>query len=199
MTATGVNKVLLISGHPRLDNSLANRMILADLEAKLGATLTVRRLDVLYPDGRIDIAAEQAALIEADTIVWQFPLYWYALPALMKAWVDEVLLYGFAHGQAGDKLQGKGLILSFTAGAPGEAYAVGQRMNRPIEEFVHPLHQTALLCGLDWQTPVYSTGMTLFPDIHGPEDRAKVIVRAHDHADELIARIYSSTALRQAT
>ena len=130
MVAIDMNKVLLISGHPRLDSSLANRMILADLEAKMDAPLTVRRLDTLYPDRRIDIAAEQAALMEADTIIWQFPMHWYALPALMKEWVDEVLSYGFAHGATGDKLRGKRLILSFTAGAPGETYAVGQRMKR---------------------------------------------------------------------
>ena len=198
MVAIDMNKVLLISGHPRLDSSLANRMILADLEAKMDAPLTVRRLDTLYPDRRIDIAAEQAALMEADTIIWQFPMHWYALPALMKEWVDEVLSYGFAHGATGDKLRGKRLILSFTAGAPGETYAVGQRMNRPIEDFLHPLHQTALLCGMDWQTPVYSTGMTLFPGIHGPEDRARVEARAHDHADELMARICGAGVVQQA-
>lgn len=114
-TATETPKVLLISGHPRLDSSLANRTIIADLEARLGPSLAVRRLDALYSSNPIDVAAEQAALIEADTIIWQFPMYWYALPALMKAWVDEVLLHGFAHGATGNRLHGKRLIVSFTA------------------------------------------------------------------------------------
>ena len=198
MHTNGTSKVLLISGHPRLESSLSNRMILADLEEKLGSSLAVRRLDALYFDRPIDVAAEQAALVEADTIIWQFPLYWYALPALMKAWVDDVLLYGFAHGATGDKLRGKRLILSFTAGAPGDTYGHGQRMNHPIEDFLLPMKQTALLCGMEWQEPIYSTGMTLFPGIHGPEDRDRVEARAHDHADELIASLCPGVTMQQA-
>lgn len=180
-----MSKVLVISGHPDLDASFANRIILEDLQAEFGPSIEVRRLDRLYPDFRIDVAAEQKALIEADIIVWQFPLYWYALPALMKKWVDDVLVRGFAHGSSGSKLRGKKLVASFTTGADGKAYAHGQPMNFTVAEFLPPLQQTALLCGMEWRNPTYSNGMIYIPGVSGDTERAMVEARAHNHAHKL--------------
>lgn len=28
---------------------------------------------------------------------FQFPLYWFSMPAIMKGWIDRVLVQGFAH------------------------------------------------------------------------------------------------------
>lgn len=182
-----MSKVLIISGHPNLEQSLANRTILRDLADEAGITVETRYLDRLYPDFKVDVAAEQAALVTADIIVWQFPFHWYALPALLKKWVDDVLVFGFAHGVGGDKLNGKKLILSFTTGAPEAAYAHGQPMNYTVDEFLPPLRQTANLCGMEWQEPVYSAGMMFIPGVSSAADRANVEARAHNHADRLAA------------
>ena len=107
----------------------------------------------------------------------------------MKKWVDDVLLRGFAYATGGDRLKGKPLILSFTTGAPTAAYAHGQPMNYTIEEFLPPLRQTAMLCGMDLQPPVHSSGMTFIPGVGSDDDRATVEARAHNHADRLIAAL----------
>lgn len=192
-----MTKVLIISGHPDLENSLANRTILGDVQDAPGLEIELRRLDQLYPDFRIDVAAEQAALVAADIIVWQLPLHWYALPALLKKWVDDVLIFGFAHGYGGDKLHGKPLILSFTTGSPVEAYARGKPQNYTIDEFMPPQRQTAVLCGMDWQSPIYSNGMMFIPGVSTEGDRANVEARAHNHAHRLIEAL-QSLALRKA-
>ena len=70
---TDLTNILLISGHPDLAHSFANKTIVETLQGQLGDAIRVRRLDVLYPDYRIDVPAEQQALLEADVIVWQFP------------------------------------------------------------------------------------------------------------------------------
>lgn len=181
-----MTNVLIISGHPDLESSLANRIILDDLRDLPGLTIRQRRLSQLYPDYRIDVAAEQAALVKADILVWQFPFHWYALPALMKKWVDDVLVFGFAHGVGGDKLHGKPLIQSFTTGAPAEAYAPGKPMDHRIEEFLPPQRQTAALCGMVYQQPIHSSGMMFVPGVSSDADRARVEARAHDHAERLI-------------
>lgn len=192
-----MTRLLIISGHPDLDHSLANRTILSDLQDLPGFQVEQRRLDRLYPDFRIDVAAEQAALVQADIIVWQFPLHWYALPALLKKWVDDVLVFGFAHGTGGDKLHGKVLIQSFTTGAPAEAYAHGKPMNFTIEEFLPPQRQTAALCGMEYRSPIHSSAMMFIPGVSSDADRANVEARAHNHADRLIAAL-RNLSLRQA-
>jgi NAD(P)H dehydrogenase (quinone) len=45
-----------------------------------------------------DIAGEQAKLRWADAVIFQFPLWWFSMPAIMKGWFDRVYAYGFAYG-----------------------------------------------------------------------------------------------------
>src|SRR5690606_4442214 len=45
-----------------------------------------------------DITAEQERLLAADTLILQFPLWWFSMPAIMKGWVDRVFTNGFGYG-----------------------------------------------------------------------------------------------------
>ncbi|EMR6442847.1 NAD(P)H-dependent oxidoreductase, partial [Klebsiella pneumoniae] len=45
-----------------------------------------------------DIVAEQEKLLWADTVIFQFPLWWFSMPAIMKGWIDRVYAWGFAYG-----------------------------------------------------------------------------------------------------
>lgn len=183
-----MKNVLLISGHPNLEQSLANRTIINTLMQKL-PEMQVRRLDVLYPDFEINVAAEQAALVAANVIIWQFPLHWYSFPALMKKWLDDTHVFGFAHGTGGDKLRGKPLFLSFTTGAAAEQYTYEGAMNYPMQDFIPALRQTVLLCGMDYQEPVYSHGMMYIPNVSPDEQRTAVISKAQVHAEKLAKQI----------
>ena len=180
--------VLIISGHPDLKRSVANRLILEKMETEFPGA-RVRRLDTLYPDGKIDVPAEQQALREADVIVWQFPLYWYALPALMKKWLDDTFTHGFSHGSKGTALRGKKLILSFTAGAPAAAYTHEGFMGRTIEEIIAPLGVCAKLTGLLLQPAVWSAGISYVPGDADPERTAAAQAIARGHAARLAEAI----------
>ena len=43
-----------------------------------------------------DVRAEIDKLLWADALILQFPLWWFAMPAILKGWVDRVFAYGFA-------------------------------------------------------------------------------------------------------
>ncbi|XP_047414559.1 ribosyldihydronicotinamide dehydrogenase [quinone] isoform X2 [Sciurus carolinensis] len=43
-----------------------------------------------------DITDEQKKVQEADLVIFQFPLYWFTVPAILKGWMDRVLCQGFA-------------------------------------------------------------------------------------------------------
>lgn len=45
-----------------------------------------------------EIQAEVEKLRRADVIVFQFPMYWLSVPAILKGWFDRVLVPGFAFG-----------------------------------------------------------------------------------------------------
>lgn len=186
-----MKRVLLVSGHPDLEASHTNRVIIEKLVAQM-PEVSVRRLDRLYPDYRIDVAVEQQALLDADVVVLQFPFYWYSVPALMKKWIDDVFSYGFAYGSTGDKLHGKDLLLSITIGGPEEAYSpLGSNHFSP-QQLLRPLEQTAYLSGMRFGTPVVTHRMVYIPGVYNTLDA--VLERAGDHAVRLSAALLELAA-----
>ncbi|HHA2861470.1 TPA: NAD(P)H-dependent oxidoreductase [Stenotrophomonas maltophilia] len=49
-----------------------------------------------------DVAAEQARLEAADTLVLVYPLYWWSFPALLKGWIDRVFTQDWAYQDGAD-------------------------------------------------------------------------------------------------
>ena len=188
-----MNKVLVISGHPNLEESYTNAVILDELQRRVEG-VKIHQLASLYPDFRFDIEAEQAALVAADTIVFQFPFYWYSMPGIMKLWMDEVLTFNFAYGPEGDKLKGKNLVLSFTIGGPKQSYHPLGYNHFSIEQLLTPIEQTAYLAGLNYHPPIYSHGMIYIPEVYNT--REAVEARAREQADRLIQTLQTLTDAR---
>ncbi|MFE0648472.1 NAD(P)H-dependent oxidoreductase [Streptomyces sp. NPDC059534] len=102
-----------------------------------------------------DVVAEQQKLLWADTVILQFPLWWYSMPAILKGWVDRVFTYHFAYGvgehsttKYGDRfgegtLAGRKALLSVTAGGPQSHYAA-RGINGPIDDLLFPIHHGIL-------------------------------------------------------
>ena len=73
-----------------------------------------------------DIQREMEKVQWCDLMIWQFPLWWFSVPAILKGWVDRVFAMGRAYGQgrAYEKgiFGGKRAMLSITTGGAGEAF-----------------------------------------------------------------------------
>jgi putative NADPH-quinone reductase len=148
-----MTRTLILLAHPRYATSSANR-------ALLDAAATVPGVEVadlygLYPDGRIDTDAEVARLLAADRIVLQFPVQWYATPALLKEWQDAVLtrMFYIAPETEGAKLAGRPLLVAVTAGNVPEAYGPNGMNLFSMAELLAPLRAMANRCGLRWAEP----------------------------------------------
>src|SRR5687767_15051633 len=44
-----------------------------------------------------DVTSEQQKVLSADAVIFQFPLWWYGMPAILKGWIDRVWAYGLAY------------------------------------------------------------------------------------------------------
>jgi glutathione-regulated potassium-efflux system ancillary protein KefG len=117
------------------------------------AGLVVRDLYELYPDFYVDVELEQQLLRQADLIIFQHPIYWYSAPALLKQWLDAVLLPGFAFGTSERVLEGKSLISAVSTGHSARSYTLGGYDGWTIEEFLRPFEQTARHCGMNYLPP----------------------------------------------
>ncbi|NOH93009.1 flavodoxin family protein [Vibrio sp. AIC-3] len=145
------NRVLVLFAHPSQHRSEANKPLFE--QAKRVDGVTCVDLYAEYPTFKISIDREQKRLLDHDIIIFQFPLYWYSTPAILKEWQDLVLEYGFAYGAEGNELQGKKLLCSITAGGKKDAYQSDGYNHFTIRELLHPIEQTASLCGMNYLAP----------------------------------------------
>ncbi len=102
-----------------------------------------------------DIKREQDKLMWADAVLFQFPFWWFSMPAIMKGWVERVYAYGLAYGVGehsdvrwGDRygegsFAGKRAMLIVTAGG-WESHYSPRGINGPIEDLLFPIHHGIL-------------------------------------------------------
>ncbi|EPY1010794.1 NAD(P)H-dependent oxidoreductase [Vibrio vulnificus] len=145
------NKVLVIYAHPSQHRSEVNAPLFAAAQAVDGVTCV--DLYAEYPQFDINIDKEQARLLEHDVIVFQFPLYWYSTPALLKEWQDLVLEYGFVYGTDGMALQDKLMLCVVSAGGKEEAYKAEGYNHFTIRQLLAPIEQMAALTSMHYLPP----------------------------------------------
>ena len=131
-------KILVIVTHPDLDKSVINKRWVAELK-KYPEVYTIHDLHKVYPDGNIDVLKEQKLVEQYDKIVFQFPLYWFNCPALLKKWLDEVLIHGWAYGsKSGYKVSGKKVALAMSVGVEEYEYNQGEKYRYTLEDLTRP-------------------------------------------------------------
>ena len=109
-----------------------------------------------------DVSQEIDKLKWCDLMIWQFPLWWFGVPAAIKGWVDRVFamgsLYGGGKVYATGVLKGKKALLSLTTGGPETTY-LKDGNNGDLMGILRPVHRGILqFVGFDVLAPqvVYS-------------------------------------------
>ncbi|XP_061618015.1 ribosyldihydronicotinamide dehydrogenase [quinone]-like [Phyllopteryx taeniolatus] len=112
-----------------------------------------------WEEGKLaaDITEEQLKLSEADLVIFQFPMYWFSLPAILKGWIDRVLTLGYAYSS--EKRYNCGIfkdkkaVLSFTTGSL-ESMFTANGINGDMNVTLWPLQNGILhYCGFQVLAP----------------------------------------------
>lgn len=132
-----------------------------------------------------DVAEQQRRLLWSDLVIFQFPLWWFGVPAILKGWFDRVLAMGFAYGGGRwfehGPLRPRRALLAMTAGAPRERYLEGNIFGG-IERVLYPIHVGTLnLVGIEVHAPFIAWAVARI----GPEARQRYLT---EYAERL-ARI----------
>ncbi|CCF17045.1 general stress protein 14 [Brevibacillus laterosporus GI-9] len=144
-------KTLVLVVHPNIESSRVNKKW---KDALLGVPgLTVHDLYEKYRNQPIDVEFEQQQLLSHDRIVFQFPLYWYSSPSLLKKWFDEVFTFGWAHGPGGTKLRGKEWVMAMSIGSPEHSYQASGYNLFSVSELTKPFQASANLVGMTYLAP----------------------------------------------
>ncbi|WP_442113993.1 NAD(P)H-dependent oxidoreductase [Pseudomonas sp. NUPR-001] len=101
-----------------------------------------QRLGVKSGSIAADIQQELDKLLWADLVVLNFPIFWFSAPAMLKGWIDRVLVSGVCYGgkrfydQGG--LAGKKALVTVTLG--GREHMFGERaIHGPLEDMLRPI------------------------------------------------------------
>lgn len=120
----------------------------------------------------LDIEGEQAKLRWADAVIFQFPLWWFSMPAILKGWIERVYAYGFAYGVGehseshwGDRygegsMMGKRAMLVVTMGG-WEPHYSDRGVNGALNDLLFPIqHGVLFYPGFTVMPPfpIYKTG-----------------------------------------
>ncbi|XP_056384372.1 NAD(P)H dehydrogenase [quinone] 1-like isoform X2 [Hyla sarda] len=132
-----------------------------------------------WKEGRLskDIVTEQKKLESADLVIFQFPMFWFGLPAMLKGWFDRVLTQGFAYTFSSmfdnGPFKNKKAVLSFTTGGLQSMYSpVG--INGDINVLLWPIQRGILnFCGFQLLEPQISYSIT-----HTPPEKRNLILEA---------------------
>ncbi|QBP17751.1 NAD(P)H-dependent oxidoreductase [Acetilactobacillus jinshanensis] len=144
-------KTLVIISHPTIKDSYT-QSFLHDAQADFN-DVTWHPLDILYPDFKINIKHEQQLLMHYDRIIFQFPLFWYSAPALLKKWEDDVLVRKFANAAHGGYLRHKQLGMVITLGVPAKNYQPGAGEHFSLSELLTPYQALAKKAGMQYLSP----------------------------------------------
>ncbi len=156
-----MSKLIVYYAHPGHNHSHVNKYM-ARVAAQIDG-ITYVDLYAEYPRFDIDVNVEQQRLLDHDVILFQFPVFWYSTPSIIREWQDLVLEHGFAYGKKGDKLTGKHMLLAVTAAGPADAYTDKGYQHYPLRTFLTPLEQAARLCSMHFTAPYVLFGALQAP------------------------------------
>lgn len=155
-------RTLVVIAHPDLvGTSRVHKRWAAELE-KYPDEFVVHDLYAAIPhaalvSGELDASttdAERALILKHERIVYQFPVYWYSSPALLRTWTDAVYGFGWAYGgedalpgEPGRALAGKRFACAVSAGDIEENYRANGTVGFTMDEVIIPFRATANYVG----------------------------------------------------
>lgn len=133
-----------------------------------------------------DVEIEILKMEWCDLMIWQFPLWWFGLPAILKGWVDRIFAMGRTYGgnriYEGGVFKGKRALLALTTGGASPAYAKGG-FNGDIGAILRPIHRGMLqFIGFDVLAP-----QIVYGPVRIDLDRRKQLLAAYTERLKRIA------------
>lgn len=139
-----------------------------------------------------EVRREIARLERADFVLFQYPIWWFGLPAMLKGWVDRVFTFGGVYTgrqrYENGKFLGKRAMLSVTAGAPETTYRHNGRSGE-LELLLWPMHKSLVYVGFQVLPPFLSGGIQDGIKYDRPEDEARRVEAYKNGLAERLRRL----------
>ncbi len=141
------------------------------------------------------IEEEQQKIEWCDVMIWQFPLWWFSVPAIIKGWIDRVFAMGRFYNNGviyeNGMFRGKKALLSITAGGPEKNY-IKERYGE-LAVILHPLHRGVLeFTGFSVLRPqiIYGTEKLSNQELNGELEKWSQRLKNLQHEKPIVAGSY---------
>ena len=129
-----------------------------------------------------DVRAEQEKLEWCDTLIFQFPVWWYSMPAILRGWVERIAASGYAYGSGRKHSRGVFLgrraMISCTTGSSSAVYQP-EGIEGDVTQLLWPINNGIFhYLGFEPLPPFVSYA----PGAVGDEDRKAML---DDYADRI--------------
>jgi NAD(P)H dehydrogenase (quinone) len=109
-----------------------------------------------------EVKTEMDKVVWADFLLFQFPLWWFSFPAILKGWIDRVFAMGFSYeirrNFESGIFRGKRAMLALTTGSPSILFRSDGKLGS-IEDILHHIHWGMLrYVGMDVLPPFVAFG-----------------------------------------
>jgi putative NADPH-quinone reductase len=153
-TASRSARTLIIASHPYPERSVVNKAL---WEVARNAEAVFKNLETAYGDNLrgFDRTAERRLYSEMDRLVLMFPIHWFNLTPMLKAYLNEIWGVG-----PPPELRGKEMLVVTTAGGEASAYTREGRLGFTIEEVLTPLRASAKYTDMTFSEPLAFLGAT---------------------------------------
>ena len=190
-----MKNILIINGHPRKDSF---NEILAETYKKAAENsgASVKQINVTdlsfdafqtqfkKYDAPEDILIARKLIKEANHIVWVYPIWWYSMPALLKAFIEQTFMAGFAFEYLKSKkvlkwnkfLKGKTSSIISTMDAPPWYYNL--LVKNPGGKF---LKESMKFCGIKFKSKLYFGSVKLSSEEQRKKWLKKVEIFGNKH------------------
>lgn len=183
-----MKKTLIVVAHPNIAQSVVNRTW-AETFSRHGDRYTVHQLYAAYPDGNIDVAAEQKLIEAHGTLILQFPIYWFSCPPLLKQWLDSVFTHGWAFGSSATAFKGRAIGLAVSHGTPPQDYAHSGKVRHTLAETLVPFENVANYIGAKYLPPFGFHALEFFTEEEKRANQDKMAAQARQAAADLLAHL----------
>lgn len=147
-----------------------------------------------------DVRREIDRIKRAELVIFQFPLWWHAQPAVLKGWFDRVFVSGLLYSSTmrydRGVFRGKLAVASITTGAPEVAFEPGGR-GGDIELLLWPIHYSLHYMGFSVLKPFLAFGVAGHGYEYQDGDGQAVHLKGYIHAWlERLAHLQNEPRLR---
>lgn len=142
-------KTLVILAHPNVEGSSSHQFLIQTGQ-RYGQVDYLDIASYYNQDGGFQADEEVERLLRYDRIIFQFQLFWYQAPAILKIWMDQVFNYQIIASNVEEILKGKELGVVVITGTKGSDYERGGRHNVTLSELLSPYQAFAKYWGMTY-------------------------------------------------